>query len=84
MQYSCWQFCEEKVQLHGKCQSPTAGTGHPESVTSTPSVTTMLQKKICRAASLHFGRMERDFLLPAIGVNLVTFGSNFISEFCDG
>lgn len=78
MQYSCCQFCEGKVQLHAKCQNPTAGTGHAESLTDAQGVTTMLQQKICKAASLYFGRMERDFLFPAIDVNLVTFGSNFL------
>lgn len=78
MQYFGCQFSEDKVQLHGKCQSPPADSGHPKSLTGAQRVTTMLQKKICGAASLHFGRMERDLLLPAIDVNLVTFGSNFL------
>lgn len=78
MQYSCWQFCEDKVEQHGECQGPTAGTGHPESfLVHRGGVTIILQKKIYRGAFLHVGRMEKDFLLLVIDMNQVTFGSSF-------
>lgn len=62
----------------GNARAPMAGTGHTESLSGAQRVITMLQKKICRTASLHLGRMEREFLLPTIDVNLVTLVSNFL------
>lgn len=76
MKCSCWKLSEDKAHLHGKC--PTADRGHPKSLTDAQRVITVLQKRICRAASLHFCRIERDILPPVVDVNLVTFGSNFL------
>lgn len=85
MQYSYLQFCEDKVEQCGECQGPTAGTGHPESfLVHRAGVAAMLQKKIHRGAFLCVSRMKRDFLLPVIDMNQVTFGSNFLFEFCVG
>lgn len=58
---------------------PAAGTGYPEPfLVHRDRVTTMLQKKIYRGALLCVGNgMERDFLLPVLDMNQVTFGSDF-------